>query len=1128
MNMRKLLLLTLLLALQATSFSQNYRINHYTVNQGLSQSVIYSLYQDSRGFIWVGTQDGLNRFDGYSFIKYIQTPSDTNSLSDNWVYSIAEDRNGDLWIGTRRGLCMYNYALNNFSRYAHNPDYQNDPYRDNVYGCAVSKEGKIYTNTPPLVNVFDPKSKKLTHYMNSIGANQKVEERSLPIIIDEDGIVWAATTSGLARFDTKTEKFTNFQNSPSIKSSISNNSILALFEDNQNRIWIGTKSGIDVLDKSDNHFYRNPIVLNNKSVEVRSIVQDQKGFYWAGTQGSGMLKLSYENNKIRILNQITSKDELSPSYLNNSFVNSLFIDQSQNLWVGTLNGLDKTDLKDPKFKLYRKSSESNSIDLLDNVIASIYKDNKGNIWVGNWGKGLNIVDRKTNKAQHFSTSLSGKNHLVNDFVHVIFEYNENEIWIGTGDGVYVYQDNQFVSLNKYYKTNQIPDFAGNRTVCMLKDKFNNVWIGTQGGLYYLDMKNKKFKCYTSSGIKGKKVSDNLIYSLTFDYNYNLWIATKNGLDKYSYENDEIENFARDQKSNNTLSDNYIVSLCYTSADSTLWIGTKNGINKLNIKKNIFKYYTEADGLTSNIIYEIVEDDFGNIWFGTGKGLSELKKGEEKIKTFTEEDGLQGAEFNLRASYKCKDGEIFFGGMNGFNSFNPHELFENKFIPSIEFTSFQKQNKNGTENVHIASKGTVVLNYGDISFYVEFSALEYTSSNKNRYAYKLEGTSSSWIDMVNKRVLTFSSLSPRKYQLWIKGSNNDGVWNEQGTFITIEVLPPWWRSNTAYAIYILFTILSVIIFIKYRERSLIEQKRVLEQKVTERTEEVEQQKNEIVEKNEALEQQNTEILAQRDILSNQNEKISKQNKQIRDSIQYASRIQSALLTSTIILSQNNIEHFLIFRPKDIVSGDFYWIKQTEDHFLIAVADCTGHGVPGAFMSMLGNAFLNEINNHSEITQANQVLERLRDLIISSLEQSGDEAVTRDGMDISFCKINLKTKEMQFAGAYNSTYILRGGELIEIKANRFPVGHYYKGLQPFDNSNIQFQSGDVFYMLTDGILDQFGGENGGKFSGKRFRALLLENYHLPMQQQKEIFELNLDNWMNGKYEQIDDITLLGFKI
>ena len=1124
----KRILILIAMAFSLVSFSQNYRISHFTVNQGLSQSVILSLLQDSRGFIWVGTQDGLNRFDGYSFIKYLHTPSDTNSLPNNWVYSIAEDGDGNLWIGTKGGMCRYNYIQNEFDRFHHEQKYQNDPYRDNIYGIAISKDGNIYTNTPPLINLFDPKSKKYTHYLNSIGENQNVEDLSIPIIIDKEGIIWAATASGLSQFNPKTEKFRNFQSNQKNQNTISNNSIEALFEDNEGRIWIGTRGGIDVYDKAKDHFYRNIFSLNGSSAWAKSIIQDQKGFYWIGTQGNGMIKAKFDDGTLKIESRIVEGQTMSSSYLNNSFVNTLFIDHSQNLWIGTLNGLDKTDLKDPKFKLYRKSTESSSIDLLDNVIASIYKDKNGNLWVGNWGKGLNIIDHKTNKVRHFSSSLQGNNHIVNDFVHVIFEYKENEIWIGTRDGIYVYQNDRFVSLNNYYKTNQLPDFASNRVLCMLKDKKNNVWVGTQGGLYYLDLNTKKYRLFTSSGNVGKKISDNLIYSLTFDYNYDLWIATKNGLDKYNYEKDSIENFARDEKSNNTLSDNYIVSLCYTS-DSTLWIGTKAaGINRLNIKNNVFKYYSMADGLASNIIYEIIEDDFGNMWFATGKGLSELKKGETRIKNFTEEDGLQGAEFNLRASYKSKDGEIFFGGMNGFNSFNPHNLLENKFVPPIEFTSVKKQNKNGTENINITSKGKAVLYYGDFLFNVEFSALEYTSSNKNQYSYMLKGGSNVWMNIGNQRLLTFSNLSPGQYQLWIKGSNNDEVWNDEGTFITLKVLPPWWRSNIAYFSYVLIIILSIIYFIKHRERQLVEQKKILEQKVKERTEEVEKQKSEILDKNEELEQQNNEILAQRDILSMQNEKITKQNKQIRDSIQYASRIQSALLPSTNVLSKNGIDHFLLFRPKDIVSGDFYWIKQINDHLLIVVADCTGHGVPGAFMSMLGNAFLNEIVNHSDITKASQVLERLRVLIITSLEQSGDEAVTRDGMDISFCDINTQTMEMQFAGAYNSLYIIREDELIELKANRFPVGHYYKGLQPFDNTNFQLKKGDVFYMLTDGFLDQFGGEIGGKYSLKRFRSLLQGIYKEPIEVQKELIEKSLDGWMNNKYEQIDDITLLGFKV
>ena len=1124
--MKKLILATLVVAFTFKSFSQNYRINHYTVKQGLSQSVIYCLHQDSRGFIWVGTQDGLNRFDGYSFVKYRHIPSDTSSLADSWIYTITEDREGNLWIGTRGGLCKYDYNNNIFTRYPHKPDYENDPYRDNVYGCVIAEDGIIYTNTPPLINRFDPKTGKYTHYKGISQVNPNVEEGSLPIIIDKDGEIWAASSFGLIRLNPKNEEKTLYSSETSKPFSLSSSNIYSIYEDFNGRIWVGMPGAINIIDKKNNTIIKSPINIVGKPVLIRSIIEGTDGYFWLGTDGNGLLKLKFEDKKIEVVNNILSSDAVGSNYLISSTIYSMIIDKSQNLWLGTLNGLDKTDLKEPRFKLYRKSAETTSVDLLDNVIGSIYKDKDNRIWVGNWNKGLNIIDRKTNKVEHYSTLLQGNNHLQNDNIHVIFEYN-NEIWIGTRDGIFVYQNNRFIKFADYYNTKKLPNLSGVRIFSIIKDNSNNVWIGTQGGLYYINFANNSFKHYSSGGEKGKKLSDNLVYALALDFNNDLWIATKDGLDKYNYSSETIENFRRDEKSSNTINDNYVIALCYAS-DSTLWIGTKSGANHFNIKNNTFKYYTEADGLESNNVYGIIEDDLKDIWFSTGKGLSQLKKNEKRIKTYSEEDGLQGDEFNLNTGYKSKDGEVFFGGMNGFNSFNPHKLSENKYVPPLEFTSFQKQNNEGTENIHIKNGDEITLNHGDFAFNVEFSALEYTSPNKNRYSYRLDGDTNEWVDMGNRRFLPFSNLPAGKYSLWVKGSNNDGIWNDKGVKITINILPPWWMSNIAYTIYIGLLILSVIIYIKARERNLREQKKTLELKVKERTEEVEIQKNEIVDKNHELEQQNNEILAQRDTLSAQNEKISKQNKQIKDSIQYASRIQSALLPSTTLLTQNDFEHFLIFRPKDIVSGDFYWIKQTDEHLLIAVADCTGHGVPGAFMSMLGNAFLNEIITHNDVTKPSEVLNRLRELVIASLEQSGDDSVTRDGMDISFCAINLKTRELQFAGAYNSMFLIRNNELTEIKANRFPVGHYYKGNQPFENTNIQLQSGDYLYLLTDGILDQFGGEYGSKFSAKRFRSLLKEICHLPMDNQKVSVERALDSWMNNKYDQIDDITMLGLKM
>lgn len=1124
--MKKLSILTIIIILLSINTqAQDYRVSHFTVKEGLSQSVIYCLYQDSRGFIWVGTQGGLNRFDGYSFIKFKHNPSDTTTISENWIYNITEDKDGNLWIGTRGGLCKYDFKSNWFTRYPHKPDYDNDPYRDNVYGCVVAEDGAIYTNTPPLINRFDPKTGNLTHYKVVTQVNPNVGEQSLPIIIDNNKEIWAATSFGLVNLNPKTneKKIYNTQSSPI---ALNDNNILSIYEDVDGRIWVGMTGAINIVDKKNEKIIKSSINVDGKPAIINSIIEDNKGFYWLGTRGNGLLKIKLENDKVEVVGSIKSGDVAGPNYLNSSDIYSMIIDRSQNLWLGTLNGLDKTDLKDPRFRLYRKSNETSSVDLLDNVIASIYKDKEGKIWVGNWGKGLNIIDREKNKVEHFSTLLSGNNHLQNDYVHVIFEYN-NEIWIGTRDGIFVYQNKRFVKFNDYYNTKKLPNLSGVRIFNIIKDNLNNVWIGTQGGLYYIDFVHNSYKLFTSSGEKGKHISDNLVYSLAIDFNKDLWIATKNGLDRYSYKTDSIANFKRDEKSNNTINDNYVITLCYAS-DSTLWIGTYSGVNHYNIKQNKFEYYTEEQGLASNSVYGIIEDDYQNLWFSTGKGLSQLKKKDKNLKTFSEEDGLQGEEFNLNAKYKCSDGEIFFGGMNGFNLFNPHALSENKYIPPIEFTSFQKQNNEGIENIHVTNGDEITLRYGDFAFNVEFSALEFTSPNKNMYSYRFAGDSNEWINLGNRRFLPFSNLPDGKYSLWIKGSNNDGVWNNKGVNITINILPPWWRSKVAYVIYILTIILGVIVYVKRRERNLKEQKALLEQKVKERTEEVEKQKNEIVDKNFELEQQNCEILAQRDTLTMQNEKISKQNKQIKDSIQYASRIQSAILPSTSILDKNGIDHFLIFKPKDIVSGDFYWIKQIQDHLLLAVSDCTGHGVPGAFMSMLGNAFLNEIVSHSEVTKTNEVLENLRDLIITSLAQSGDDTITRDGMDISLCEINLQNLHVQFAGAYNPMLIVRDGEIITLNADRFPVGYHFKASKSFKNTDFQLQKGDAIYLFTDGILDQFGGEWGYKFMLRKLKSTLLDIHKLPMKSQKEALDRIIDEWMGQKYDQIDDITIFGVRI
>ena len=383
---------------------------------------------------------------------------------------------------------------------------------------------------------------------------------------------------------------------------------------------------------------------------------------------------------------------------------------------------------------------------------------------------------------------------------------------------------------------------------------------------------------------------------------------------------------------------------------------------------------------------------------------------------------------------------------------------------------------------------------------EFSALDYTDPSKNKYSYFLEGLDVNWTNCdANNRKATYTGLPPGDYIFRLKGSNSDNVWNEEGVNVKILITPPWWRTTVAYILYVLIALFSLYIFIHTREKKLIREKMILEQKVAERT---------------------AEVVKQRD-------QIAEQKKSITDSIQYASRIQRALLPSEEYREEILPEHFILFRPRDIVSGDYYWMKQKNGKTIVVAADCTGHGVPGAFMSMLGVAFLNEIANREDINDANEILNSLRNHVIKALHQTGKEGESKDGMDIALCLIDDDRKKLQFAGAYNPLYLIRNNELIQVKADRMPIGFYFKEGIDFKNNEVELEKDDKLYIFSDGFADQFGGETGRKFMSKKFKQLLIDINQKPMSEQHDILNETIDNW-RGDIEQIDDVLIIGLKI
>jgi len=855
----KTLIVLVFFLLPGFSFSQQYTFTTYSIEQGLSQSVVNCIFQDSQGFIWVGTQHGLNKFNGYSFESYTFNPLDTHSISNNWIYSIDEDASGNLWVVTKGGLNEFIRSSKTFNRLHFDTGNKNaiDLY---AYDAIVSRSGKVVINMMPVLVIYDPVKKDYDYHTSRIEYDGAIKDNTVPLIEDSAGLFWIGSTRGLTCFDPGTGKFSYFLHDPKKPNTLSNNSITALFEDRAGNIWIGTSNGLNVYQKKAGMFTKyfndpkNEFSLSNNF--IRAITEDKQGKIWIGTEGAGLNKLIDPSESKAIFEHFSGEN----SGIGHNIVLALKIDQSENLWIGTLKGISKTDLKKQKFRLYRKDHSPYSVNLLGNVIASIFKDDNGNIWVGNWGQGLNILDRKTGKVEHFSTSHPKNHHLVNDFVHIIFEDSEKRIWIGSRDGIMIYkkENNSFVRLKDFFKNPKLPDFQGLRINMIIQDERKHYWIATQNGLYKLNLQNGSTERFYMEAESDNKISANLVYSVLEDRGGMIWIATLNGLDTYNPATRKITHYRKVQGSSNSLSDNFVISLCEDNSGN-IWIGTGSGVNKFVKKDSSFLYYSHENGLPNDQIFDILQDNNNSLWFTTGSGLSRYDSADGTFRIYTVEEGLQSLEFNMRAACKGTDGEVFFGGMNGFNSFYPDSLLDNRFIPGIVFSAFDKTNSKGlNERYDPEGLPEIVLNYNDYSFTLEFAALEFTHPEKNFYAYKMEGISDEWIEIGSRRFVPFSNLPPGEYIFTVKASNNDGVWNETGKSLKIVIKPPWWKSYPAYGSYILVLILLIGLYIKWRTGKLINEKNQLEEKVRERTMLIEKQKDKLIKSQQELDLINKEL------------------------------------------------------------------------------------------------------------------------------------------------------------------------------------------------------------------------------------------------------------------------------
>lgn len=835
--------------------AQQYFFSGYSIGDGLSQSVVNCIFQDSKGYIWIGTQNGLNKFNGYTFEVFTYNPKDTNSIDNNWINGITEDHDADIWIATKGGLIKYARNEKRFIRINYTSPFES-LVTECVYDVKCARNGNILINNPPVLSVCNPKTFTLTHFISPLTFDGSAKDNTIPLLEDKEGVIWIGSTKGLAAFDPGTGTFVIFNHRKDDPSSLSDDNITALYQDQKGDLWIGTSGGLNQRPKGGdgfNHFYHNEnnaFSLSNNF--IRAIVADKTGNLWIATEGGGLNRMSRDKEN----NFLFERFSAEKSGLNHNINLSLLIDNSDNLWIGTLSGLNKTDLKKRNFRLYRKSDSPYSVDLAGNVLASIYEDENGIIWVGNWGQGLNLYNRKTGEVEHYSSELSGKYHIPNDFIHCIFEDDMHTIWLGTRDGLLVFekQKKSFARPEVLFKGSGFSNFTGLRINRMIQDHSGAYWIATHDGLYRMERKKSRPDHFYAGAIPEFRISSNLVYTVLEDREGAIWVGTINGLDVINLSKRTRTHYRKGNKKVNSISGDFITALC-EDQQGDIWIGTNSYVNRYSKKEAKFSYYSGEQGFPSNLVYSILKDKNNSLWFATGNGLCRFDAESNNFRTYTVEEGLQSPEFNLNTSFISKSGEMFFGGMNGFNSFYPDSLTGNPHIPVLAITSAYKMSKGAKEYIDLGKDGKINLNYNENTFTIEFAALEFTNPAKNRYAYRLEGADDDWIDIGTRNFVAFTNLPPGEYTMQVKGCNNDGLWNETGVSIPLIIHPPWWKSSIAYATYVLLIIFLIFLYIKLRERNHVRERKILEEKVRVRTDLIEKQKSEIINKNEELNELN---------------------------------------------------------------------------------------------------------------------------------------------------------------------------------------------------------------------------------------------------------------------------------
>ncbi|PKP20831.1 MAG: hypothetical protein CVU05_08185 [Bacteroidetes bacterium HGW-Bacteroidetes-21] len=1067
--------------------AQTYNFRHYTVEDGLLHEFINDMIQDSRGNVWIATGAGLSDFNGFEFTNY----TTKNGLNNTRVLCLAEDSSHNVWSGTSKGINVFD---------------GNVFYSLKGNGLAGSVLAMEQTGKTGMLVLSDSGLYNVRFLLPGF------EVKRIPFLPVEKERMNIFQQRDLSHFIVKTKDYGflfgfgehlyayNHQKITKIVMP-GTLSVFSACELNNHDVLIGTNQGLFLLK----NMVLTPVLQNRLSQASVFKIRAQNNKIWL------IARWNNEAESFLVSVKLANKDYYRKIGKKNGLINpptSLFIDHENNVWCSSYGGVSV--LRGESFINFSQNSGLKAI-----KIWGVAEDSLHKIWVGSIGEGLSIISNDT-LVRNFSES----DGLPDMFIGKIFQVDKTHMLLGTAKHGLCMAE--FGVSNNSYKFSQIKCDLNQRETRVddiVRDKNGDIWVATSSGLFY-GAENGNYIHYSLfAGDTGQVFTQKLLQAKNGD----LWIVTKNeGLYKMT-DGKFVRIFPEFFK-------NAVLSSITQDCSGRIWVGSQtHGI--VDVSEESPHWINEKDGLASNLVYILQADNHCNLWVGTNIGLDKIvlhayhKRHLLDIRHYDSNNGLGSLEMNLNGSLIDQDDNVWFATNHGLLKYNYIEDLINNVPPILSLTNVRLFSKDVDWSAysdslnpwnHLPRNPTLAYDENHVTF--QFVGISYKNPKKIQYSWKLEGFDEKWNPESSSRFAIYSNLPPGKFTFRLRSSNNEGLWTPEETVFAFEISPPFWQEWW-FRILALFVIIAVLYLI-YRWR-IVSMKRTqseLEFQVRERT---------------------AEILAQKD-------KIEEIHHVVEQSIEYAKNIQNSILPTFKVLEESFSDYFVMYVPRDKVSGDFYWwTKMKLDNiYVLTVADCTGHGVPGAFMSMLGISMLNEIVNKEYFWHPPVILRKMRKDIINSLKQSGEIGEMKDGMDMAIVSINMDTMELQFAGANNSLLLitedaqrfddmprirkmtLGNKTLYEFLPDKMPISVFDR-MNKFSVHEINVVKGDQFYIFSDGYADQFGGSKGKKFMMKKFKTLLMENCDKPMAEQKQALVDALNQWQ-GNLDQVDDITVMGVRL